>query len=129
MALFGIKTKSGTSKKGAEKAAEIAAELKGEAVAAMKGDFAHVLHTPRITEKASMAMEGSVYVFHVAPNANKRQILAAVQNVYNVKPVKVAVVNVKPKETRNMRTGKKGMKGGFKKAYVYLKKGETIMIA
>ncbi len=95
----------------------------------MKNNYAHVLHSPRITEKASMAMEGSVYVFDVASDANKKQILSAVQSVYKVKPRKVAIVNTKPKSTRNMRTGKKGMKGGFKKAYVYLQKGETITIA
>lgn len=95
----------------------------------MKNNNAHVLHSPRITEKASRAMEGSVYVFDVAKDANKREIIAAVQAVYKVKPRKVAIVNTKPKMTRNMRTGKKGMKGGFKKAYVYLNTGETITIA
>lgn len=89
---------------------------------------AHVLMNPRITEKASMAMEGFVYVFEVAGDSNKRQISEAVQAVYKVKPRKVAIVNVKPKEVRNMRTGKKGMKGGIKKAYVYLEKGQTITI-
>lgn len=124
-----MKTKKTTTKKGADKAAEIAAELtKGDAVH-MKGDYAFVLRSPRITEKASMAMEGFVYVFDVAPEANKKQIMSAVQTVYKVKPRKVAIVNTKPKATRNMRTGKKGMKGGFKKAYVYLNKGETITIA
>ncbi len=90
--------------------------------------LAHVLLTPRITEKASMAMEGFAYVFEVATNSNKRQISEAIQAVYKVKPRKVAIVNVKPKATRNMRTGKKGMKGGVKKAYVYLDKGQTITI-
>jgi large subunit ribosomal protein L23 len=96
---------------------------------AVKNSTAHVLHSPRITEKASRAMEDSVYVFDVTKNANKREIIAAVKAVYKVKPRKVAIVNTKPKMTRNMRTGKKGMKGGFKKAYVYLRKGETITIA
>lgn len=99
------------------------------ASAPVKGDYAFILRSPRITEKASRAMEGSIYVFDVAPDANKKQIMSAVQSVYNVRPHKVAIVNTKPKATRNMRTGKKGMKGGFKKAYVFLKKGETITIA
>lgn len=122
-----MKTKKATSKQGADKAAEIATKLVAEA-SQMKGDYAHVLRSPRITEKASMAMEGSVYVFNVASDANKKQILAAVEKVYNVKPRKVAIVNTKSKTVRNMRTGKRGMKGGFKKAYVYLKAGETITI-
>ncbi|HWO07571.1 MAG TPA: 50S ribosomal protein L23 [Candidatus Paceibacterota bacterium] len=98
------------------------------AIAPMKGDYTHVLRNPRITEKASMAMGGSAYVFDVALDANKKQIMAAVHSVYKVKPRKVRVVNVKPKTVRNMRTGKRGMKGGFKKAYVYLNKGETISV-
>ena len=76
-----------------------------------------------------MAMEGFVYVFDVTTSANKRQIASAVQAVYKVKPRKVAIVNIRAKETRNMRTGQSGMKGGGKKAYVYLNKGETITIA
>lgn len=108
-------------------------EPKAETVAAdmpvTKSDYAFVLRSPRITEKASMAMEGFAYVFDVAPDANKKQIMAAVQQVYKVKARKVAIVNTKPKMVRNMRTGKKGMKGGYKKAYVYLEKGATITIA
>jgi len=99
------------------------------APAPVKGDYAFVLRSPRITEKASRAMETNVYVFDVAPDANKKQIMSAVQSVYQVKPRKVSIVNAKPKATRNMRTGKKGQKPGFKKAYVFLKKGETITIA
>lgn len=89
---------------------------------------AHVLHNPRITEKASMHMERSAYVFNVAAGANKKQIMAAIQSVYKVKPRKVAIVNIRTKTVRNMRTGKSGVKGGGKKAYVYLKRGETITV-
>lgn len=119
MALF-----SRSKKKDVEAAA---AAPEAKAVSVPHG-VAHVLLTPRITEKASMAMEGFAYVFEVASDSNKRQISEAVQAVYKVKPRKVAIVNVKPKEVRNMRTGKKGMKGGVKKAYVYLEKGQTITI-
>jgi ribosomal protein L23 len=97
--------------------------------AGLPQSVAHVLHNPRITEKASMAMEGFVYTFDVASDSNKKQIMAAVKAVYKVTPRKVAIVNVKPKAMRNMRTGKKGMRGGVKKAYVFLNKGETITIA
>lgn len=121
MALFSRKTKKEEAKVDAP--AVVAAPV------SIKGDYAGVLHAPRITEKASMAMEGFVYVFDVAPSANKKQIMAAVKSVYKVNPRKVAIVNTKPKSVRNMRTGKTGMKGGFKKAYVYLAKGETITIA
>ena len=123
MALFSRKTKKDEAKVAPAAVVSVAAHP------VLKNTFAHVLHTPRITEKASLAMEGSVYVFEVAVTANKKQISSALQTVYKVKPRKIAIVNVKPKQVRNMRTGKKGMKGGFKKAYVYLQKGETITIA
>jgi large subunit ribosomal protein L23 len=122
MALFSRKTKKEDAKK--ESAAPVVV-----AVTSAKGNYAHILRSPRITEKASMAMERFAYVFDVAPEANKKQIMSAVQQIYKVRPRKVAIVNVKPKEVRNMRTGKSGMKGGMKKAYVYLQKGETITIA
>lgn len=122
MALFSRSKKKETKADDAAVAAPVA-------VTSVKGDYAQVLRAPRITEKASMAMEGFVYVFDVAANANKKTIMEAVQTIYKVKPRKVAIVNNKPKSFRNMRTGKFGMKGGYKKAYVYLNKGETITVA
>ena len=95
----------------------------------MKSDVSRVLHSPRITEKASMHMERSAYVFDIAQGANKKQIKDAIFAIYKVKPVKVAIVNIRTKTTRNMRTGQTGVKGGGKKAYVYLKQGETITLA
>jgi len=91
-------------------------------------DIAGVLRQPRITEKATYGTADNVYVFNVAPNATKKQIKEAVTAAYKVTPVKVHVVVMKKKVTRNPRTGKAGMKGGGKKAYVYLKRGETISI-
>ncbi len=67
-----------------------------------------------------------VYTFDIAENANKNDVIAAVRALYKVTPRKVAVVTVPSKVRRNMRTGKVGVKRGGKKAYVYLKKGETI---
>lgn len=95
----------------------------------MKTDHAHVLLNPRITEKATFAASNGVYVFDVAVSANKKQIMSAVNSLYNVKPRQVRIVNIRPKTVRNMRTGKSGMKSGGKKAYVYLAKGETITIS
>jgi large subunit ribosomal protein L23 len=83
---------------------------------------------PRITEKATNGIEHGVYVFNVAPNTNKKQIKEAIKLIYNVDPVKVHVTTIRRKNVRNSRTGVKGMKSGGKKAYVYLKKGDTISI-
>ena len=123
MALFGTKK---TAKKVAKKAA-----VKTEKV--VKTDivtnYAHVLRNPRITEKASDKAAQSVYTFDITSEATKPQIAAAVRELYKVSPRKIAVVTIHPKQTRNMRTGKRGMKSGGRKAYVYLKTGETITIA
>ena len=89
----------------------------------------HVLQHARITEKASMANADSVYVFNVAANATKRDIIRAVHALYKVMPSKVAILKVPAKKVRHMRSGHEGVKSGGKKAYVYLKKGETLTIS
>ncbi|MBX4198600.1 50S ribosomal protein L23 [Candidatus Parcubacteria bacterium] len=83
-----------------------------------------IIKRPRITEKASMKTEAGVYAFDVATVANKKTIAHAIKELYNVTPIKIAVVTIPTK--RVMIKGKWGNKGGGKKAYVYLKKGETI---
>jgi large subunit ribosomal protein L23 len=92
-------------------------------------DRSNVLKHARITEKASMMSADSIYVFDVAQSATKRDISRAVQALYKVIPTKIAIVLVPAKKVRHMRTGRIGMKKGGKKAYVYLKKGETITIS
>lgn len=125
MALFSRTTKE--TKPKAKTSADAAPKV--AQTPALKGGYSHVLLNPRITEKATFAGGVSAYVFDVAVSANKKEIMAAVQSVYNVKPRKVRVVTIRPKTVRNVRTGKSGMKSGGKKAYVYLTKGETITIA
>lgn len=118
MALFGNKKK--TEKK--EAAAVVAAPSAGA------GHLAHILRHARITEKASMLQAQNVYAFDVSPTATKREIMQAMKAVYNVLPLKVAVINEASKEKRNARTGKSAMAHGGKKAYVYLKSGDTITL-
>jgi ribosomal protein L23 len=118
MALFSKKT----TKKEETKA--VAAEH-----AVVRGDYAYTLKNPRITEKATMHSMQGVYVFDVSDRSTKRDIVRAVTEIYKVTPRKVGIVTVPSKNVRSARTGKKGVKSGGKKAYVYLKKGETITIA
>lgn len=92
-------------------------------------DYSHILKHARITEKGSDMQAGSIYTFDVAPSATKRDIARAVRQLYKVAPRKVAVVTVPAKKVRHMRTGRAGVKKGGKKAYVYLKKGETISLS
>lgn len=120
MALFGKKQKED------KKDAVAPVEAVKSAAVSIPSDSAHVLLNPRITEKATMHSADSVYTFHVAESANKYQIAQAVRELYKVTPRMVRVVRIPSKIKRNMRTGKEGVKKGGKKAYVYLKKGETI---
>jgi large subunit ribosomal protein L23 len=119
MALFSSK------KNTEEKKAAVAAPAAGTSTVQ---NLAHVLRHARITEKATMHSEQSVYVFDVAENANKRDIAAAVKKLYQVTPRMVRVATIPSKTKKSMRTGKTGVKKGGKKAYIYLKKGETINI-
>ena len=85
-----------------------------------------ILKNPRVTEKATLSAEQNVYVFDVVADANKFQIKQAVKSLYKVTPVKVNVVTVPAK--RIIYRGKRGVKPGGKKAYVYLKEGDKINI-
>ncbi|MEK7069179.1 MAG: 50S ribosomal protein L23 [Patescibacteria group bacterium] len=78
----------------------------------------------RITEKGSNVALQNVYTFDVADGANKIEIKKAVFSLYKVKPVKVNILAV-PKKIINYR-GHPGTRGGGKKAFVYLKKGDKI---
>lgn len=86
---------------------------------------AHILRNPRITEKASMEAAHNVYIFDVDRNANKIEIKAAMKDVYKVTPVKIRILAV-PTKTKTNRSGRTATTGGGKKAYVHLKKGDTI---
>ncbi len=84
----------------------------------------HIIKNPRITEKASNAVERNVYTFDVAGSANKNEISKAIFELYKVKPVRVNVLSVPSKNV--IMKGKRGTKSGGKKALVYLKEGDKI---
>lgn len=90
----------------------------------LKIKYANTLVKPRITEKASFVAEKNVYVFETDKNASKSEIKKAIQIFYKVTPIKINIVK-NPKKQVFVR-GKKGFKGGVKKAYVYLKKGDKL---
>ncbi len=87
-----------------------------------------ILLSPRITEKGAHLAERGAYVFNVARDANKQEIAAAVRELYKVTPRMVRVVAIPRKTVTTRGTNRKGKTAGGKKAYVYLKKGETIEI-
>lgn len=92
-------------------------------------DLSRILKHARITEKASMHAGAGVYVFDVDVSASKTDIASAIHKFYKVTPRMVRVAPIPTKMKRNPRSGKTGMRGGGKKAYVYLKKGDSITIA
>jgi large subunit ribosomal protein L23 len=90
----------------------------------LKAKYSKVLVRPRITEKANKVAESNVHTFEVVPSATKSQVESAVKAFYKVNPVKINIVKNPAKQI--FVRGKKGVKAGVKKAYVYLKKGDKI---
>jgi large subunit ribosomal protein L23 len=89
-----------------------------------------VIRRPLITEKNTILMEYGQYTFEVAPEANKIQIKAAVEQTFNVSVKAVNTLNVKPRKKSRMasRRGGRitGTEAGWKKAIVTLAPGERI---
>ncbi len=90
-----------------------------------KKDIYTVLRAPRITEKAANAGSSTnTVVFEVHPDANKQEILHAVEKIFNVKVESVRTLNTVGK-IRRVKT-KTGRQSDWKKAYVRLAKGNSI---
>ncbi len=89
--------------------------------------LSHILTRPRVTEKSTRALEANVYTFDVSPSATKIDVQKAIKDIYNVSPVRVNMVNMKKKQV--LVRGNKGVKGGGRKAVVFLKKGDSIEFA
>ncbi len=83
-----------------------------------------IIKNGRVTEKSSFVQEKDVYTFDVSSFANKTEIKKAIFTLYKVKPIKVNILPVPYKTT--FSKGKAGVRGGGKKALVYLKKGDKI---
>ena len=89
-------------------------------------DLSKVLVRPRVTEKATNASANSVYVFEIAVDATKRDVVRAVEAYYKVTPVKVNLAKI-PRKKRPIRGRRDfGRSALGKKAYVYLKEGDSI---
>ncbi|MBI2040016.1 50S ribosomal protein L23 [Candidatus Microgenomates bacterium] len=87
-----------------------------------------VLKRPIITEKSMKLADRNLYTFEVEKWATKDQIAKMVAEKFGVKVLKVKTINVKG-ETKSQRRIRKFYKtGGFKKAYVQVKKGDKIAL-
>ena len=90
----------------------------------MKKDLNLILIKPHITEKATFSAENSVYVFQIDARGTKTEVNKAFKEKYKIDPLKVSTVTIPAKNV--FVRGKRGKKSGYKKAYVYLKKGTKI---
>jgi large subunit ribosomal protein L23 len=85
-----------------------------------------VLQAPWLSEKALLGSANGVYVFAVPADATKTEVKAAVEKFYKVMPRQVRIANLPAKKV-SLRTRRGvGTKARRHKAYVYLKKGDTI---
>ncbi len=83
-----------------------------------------VIQRPIITEKATIASEDGKVVFQVHPEATKKDVREAVEQLFGVKVTKVNTVSIHGK-TKRFR-GVKGKQNDRKKAIVTLAEGQTI---
>ena len=88
-------------------------------------DARDIIIRPVITEHSYDGMEYGVYTFEVAKEANKIEIAKAVEELFDVKVVKVNTINVKPKPKR-YRYQTQGHTKAWKKAMVTVADGHSI---
>jgi large subunit ribosomal protein L23 len=89
-----------------------------------------VLRRPLVTEKTS-AQSGklSQYYFVVADDATRVQVKDAIETLYDVKVVRVNIINTAAKRGRRLRSRRLLIrKGAFKKAIITLAEGQTLPI-
>jgi large subunit ribosomal protein L4 len=134
MAIFGRKKEESKKKQASVNASDSSKGLKkvsGDPVpfgdeSVINSSLEKVVRHPRISEKGSELVEdNNAYVFDVKKDATKPEIAQAVLKIYKVKPVKVRTVSI-PRKQVTMKGNNKAFKSGGKKAYVFLKKGDSI---
>ena len=89
-----------------------------------KINYIDSIRSPIVTEKATILSEQNKTVFKVHEKANKKTIKKNIEKLFNVKVVKVNIINQKTKV--KIRQGRRSFKSGYKKAIITLKKGQSI---
>jgi large subunit ribosomal protein L23 len=89
-----------------------------------------VLRRPMVTEKSNyLVTKLHQYVFLVADNATRTMVKDAVEKLFEVKVVRVNVINAPAKRTRRARSHRLQIRdAGFKKAIVTLAPDNRIPI-
>ena len=83
-----------------------------------------VLLGPIVSEKTTLASANNQYVFKVRNDSNKREISAAVEELFGVTVEGVTTSNVKGK--KKIYRGKTGQRVNWKKAVVRVSEGQMI---
>ena len=83
-----------------------------------------VLLRPVVSEKSYAQVAEHRYTFKVHQDAHKTQVRQAVEQLFDVKVVRVNIIKVQPKPKRRGLT--KGIRPGWKKAVVKIQAGQTI---
>jgi len=125
MALFS-KTKEVKKTEGKESEKVVPAKVGVSNSLATDYDLAGVIVRPHVTEKAVGMGERNVYTFIVRPEATKYLVRDAIKSLFNVTPVKINIVNKAPRQFMSRGKGRRLTEKGVKKAYVYLKDGDSI---
>lgn len=89
-----------------------------------------ILRRPLVTEKTSL-QSGSMnrYSFIVADSATRVQVKDAIETLYDVKVVRVNIINTPAKRGRRLRSRRLLVrKSAFKKAIITLAEGQTLPI-
>ena len=88
-------------------------------------DARQIIIKPLVTEKSTVLREQSnKYSFRVIPGASKRQITAAVEELFDVHVTNVRTMRMQGKKKRLGRNI--GRKPSWKKAIVTLAEGDTV---
>ena len=85
-----------------------------------------VILAPIVSEKSYAGSTRGNYTFRVHSDAHKTQIRQAVEELFEVKVMRVNIIKVQAKPKR--RGLIKGTRQGWKKAVVQLRAGDTIEI-
>ena len=85
-----------------------------------------VIIRPIITEQSMIEMENDKYTFEVYRRANKTEVKQAVEDLFDVKVVKVNILNVRGKLKRMGRYA--GYTRKRRKAVVQIQEGQSIEI-
>ena len=93
----------------------------------MKIHYLDKIISPNVTEKSTSLSEFNKVVFKVRKNANKESIKKSIEKIFKVNVVKINTVNIREKV--KMVRNKKAYKSGYKKAFITLKKGQSIDLA